>query len=183
MLSTQAGGSTGAKGDQTLWAYTRNVLSWPKRLTSVAMVVALSGSPAVLSSCMALCFEAAPIAAMAHKHDAPAGQTAPAPTAAVMPAGHAHHGAATTPAAADTRSSAPASSTAHLGTTCNSCCPDGVAVLAGPGAERTNSHACGAAPMVPVARFLVTPSVFGAVPPGPPVSPPAPFKAPLVLRV
>ena len=182
MFRTHAGGSTDAKGGHPLWAYTRSVLSWPKKLTSVAMVVALSGSPAVLTACMALCFEAAPMAAMAHEHDAAAGQMAPAPTAAVMP-GHAHHGAATTPAAADTRSSAPASSTAHLGATCNNCCPDGVAVVAGPGLERTVAHACGAAPMVPVARFLVTTAVFGAAPAGPPVSPPAPPRAPLVLRV
>jgi hypothetical protein len=146
------------------------------------MVVALFGSPAVLAACMALCFEAAPMAAMAHEHDAPVGQTAPAPTEAVMP-GHTHHGAATTPAAADARTSAPASSTAHLAATCNNCCPDGVAVVAGPGSERTVAHACGAAPMVPMARFLVTTSVFGAALPGRPVSPPAPSRVPLVLRV
>lgn len=183
MFRTLAGGSIGARGCQKLWAYTRDVVSWPKRLISLAMVVALSGSPAVLSACMALCLGAAPMPATNHSHRAPAGQTAEAPAATVVPV-HSHHGASASPTGANVLPLVPDSSTARLGATCDNCCPDGVAVVAGPGVERTDAHAFAAAPMlVPVARFLMTTAVVGAAPHGPPVSPPAPPLAPLVLRV
>ena len=155
----------------TRWAYTRDVAFLAKRLTTIATVFALSGSPAALYACMALCLQAAPMAAMAHEHGAPVPHAAPVPAVA---AGHAHH---TSPAA-------PESSDARLGATCHDCCPDGVAVVIGLGAERTDTHACGATPMVvAVAHFLLTTSVLGAAPHGPPASPPASPRAPLVLRV
>ncbi len=47
------------------WAYTRGVASFAHRLTSVAMAFALSGSPAVLAACMALCLDSPMAAASA----------------------------------------------------------------------------------------------------------------------
>src|SRR5690606_2052481 len=39
------------------FGYTRNVLSWSHGLTCVALAFALSGSPAMLAACMALCVD------------------------------------------------------------------------------------------------------------------------------
>ncbi len=177
---------TATRGRLAIWAYTRNVASLPKRLTSLATVIALSGSPAVLSTCMALCLQDVP--AMAHKHGASVEHAAQAQAATpVAVSGHSHHGSPTAPearASANARVSAPKSSETHIGATCNNCCPDGVAVVAGPRVERTDAHAFGATPtLVQVAHFLVTTSALGVAPHGPPVSPPAPLTAPRILRI
>lgn len=169
-----------------VWVYARVVASWPKRLTSLAMVIALSGSPAAQAVCMALCLQDVP--AMAHQHGASAARAAQVQASTpVTVSEHSHHGAPTAPAApasADARVSAPTSSATHIGATCNNCCPDGMAVVAGPGAARADAHAFGTTPLlVEVAHFLVTTSVLGAAPYGPPVAPPSPLRAPLVLRI
>ena len=52
--SPPGGRRLGPAGD---WAYTRSVASLPNELTSLAMAIALSGSPAVLSACMAVCLQ------------------------------------------------------------------------------------------------------------------------------
>lgn len=168
-------------------AYTPDVASWPRRLTSLATVIALSGCPAMLSTCMALCLPTAPMTAMAHKQDTPVGQAAPASTAAGV-SGHSHHGAPAAhaaPASADARASAHALSDARLGATGHACCPDGVAVVAvaGPRVARTDAHVWCEAMGVPVSRYLLTTSVRDVTSHGPPASPSAPPWAPRVLRI
>jgi len=179
---------TATRSRLATWAYTRNVASLPKRLTSFAIVIALSGSPAVLSVCMALCLQGVATAASltasqsaghaAHLTAAPAGASA-----------HAHHGS---PVANESAANAPTTaslshdpSDARLSATCTNCCPEGHAVLvAGPGVERTDAKSFSATPIASqMASFLVTPSGLGASPPSPPAPPRSPTRAPLVLRV
>ena len=57
------GGDSGPSGDLRVYSE-RGVL--PKRLTSLAIVIALSGSPAVLSACMALCLQGVVHGCIAH---------------------------------------------------------------------------------------------------------------------
>ena len=183
MFRKHFGEATGGGGFHNLWAYTGGVASWAKRLTSVATVFALSGSPALLSACMALCFQVAPMAAMAADHGGPMGQAVAASTVAVV-SGHSHHGSPNGHAAVDARESTPESSDTRVGGLCNNCCPDGVAVVAGPALERTDARAFGTAPMpVPMVHFLLTNSVLGAAPHGPPGLPPGPPEALLILRI
>ncbi len=178
MPRMQAGERRRAPGVQALRAYTRIVVTWTRRLTSLAMVVALSASPAMLSACMAMCAEAPPMTAMAHDHNAPMDEAVPAP----LVAGHSHHSAPTTSAVGEALTLAPTTSTTHVAATCTNCFPDGIAVVAGPGVEREDAYAS-AAVTIPVARFLLPTAIVGAAPHGAPVSPPAPPLTPLVLRV
>jgi hypothetical protein len=148
------------------------------------MAIALSGSPAVLAACMALCL-GSPIAASAtdgtqadHK-----GHGAVAEPAAVSP--HAHHGtaASTQPTASQASASPLAPSDARLVGSCDSCCVAGpVAFAAGPGVERTDGKAFATAPAVSVAFQLIA-ATHAAAPPSPPVPPPSPTRAPLALRI
>ena len=88
-------------------AYTRSVASLPKRMTGLALVVALSGSPAVLSACMAVCLQGVATAA-SHTDTQSTGHAAH--VTATVPAGasaHAHH--------ASPVSNAPAATTARSG--------------------------------------------------------------------
>ena len=170
--------------------YTRNVASWLTRLTSLTTAIALSGSPAVLSACMALCVQHGQATdsqygtSVGHAAPAPASASAPAPAVA---SGHSHHAspaAPTPPASAGKVASTPETSEAHVAAMCTNCCGDRAALVAGPAVERADSHATGAAPLVvPVARFFLTSAVVGAAPHGWPVSPPPPSRAPLVLRI
>lgn len=57
---------TATRGRLVTWGYTRNVASLPKRLTSLAIVIALSGSPAVFSACMSLCLQGGGNRCIAH---------------------------------------------------------------------------------------------------------------------
>jgi len=164
------------------------VSSFASRLTSLATVFALSGFPAVLSACMALCVQGVPVVAMAHQDGASAGHAAHAP--APMPAAasdHSHHRspAAPEPAAAAAESTtSPEAFDARLSATGTNCCPDGVAFAIGTGVARTNAQALVAAPMVvSVTLVLLTTAVLDAELHSPPVSPPAPSRAPLVLRI
>ena len=168
-------------------AYTRRVASLPKRLTSLAIVIALSGAPAVLSACMALCLQGV-VTAASHSGNQAAGDAGhPAATPAGA-AAHAHHGS---PVPAESAATAPTSaspsdpSEARLSTTCTNCCPEGQAVLvAGTNVERTDAKSVRATTAVSqVASFLLTPLALGASPPSPPVPPPSPTRAPLVLRI
>ena len=170
-----------------LRGYTRPVAAWTNRLASFAAVFALSGSPAALSACMALCLQPAPMTALADEQGALVRQTAPASSAAGVSCHSAHSSPAAhaAPASADARALAHELSNVRLGAT-GDCCSHGVTVAAvtGPGVERANAHAFGAAAMaVPLARYLLTTSVLGATPHSPPASPPAPTSAPLVLRI
>ena len=179
---------TATRGRLVTWAYTWNVASLPKRLTSLAIVIALSGSPAVLSACMALCLQGVATAA-SHTDGQSAGHTAH--VAAAVPAGastHAHHGSPVSNESAATASATAASSRqsseAPLSATCTNCCPEGPAMLAaGLGVERTDAKAFGAAPAIQVASFRVSVASHAAAPLRPPVPPPSPTRAPLALRL
>lgn len=168
---------------QARWAYTPHVASWSKRLTSFAMVIALSGSSALLSACMALCLDTA-MAATAHEHRAPEGGAAPASPSAAM-SGHSHHGSPTTPSPDDGAERASALSVASVHANCDSCCLDGISAVALRNGESSDAHLLGAALMaVPAAGYLRTIGAgFGAAPHGPPVPLPPVHEAPLVLRV
>ena len=179
---------TAIRGRLATWAYTRNVASLPKRLTSLAIVIALSGSPAVLSACISLCLQGVATAA-SHTDSQSAGHAAH--SSAAIPAGasaHAHHGS---PVSNESAVAGPAtassqdSSEAHLSATCTNCCPEGQAmVLAAPGAERIDAKSFSATPIASrMASFLVTLPGLGASPPSPPVPPPSPTRALLVLRI
>lgn len=162
--------------------------AWPQRLASFAVVFALSGSPAALSACMAVCLQHAPTTAMADEQGAPVRQTAPASSAARASCHSAHSSPAAhaAPASADARASAHKLSAVRLGVADRDCCSHGVAVadVTGPRVERADAHAYGAAAMVvPLARYLLTTSLLGAAPHGPPASPPALPTALLVLRI
>jgi len=165
------------------WGYTANVTSWAQRLVSFATVIAVSGSPAVLSVCMAQCLPAGPAAATSMDHGPAAGHAAHAPAPAAA-SGHAHHAAPASHEAASGRSSSPESSHARLIATCGNCCVDGhAAVSTGVGVERAVAQKCAAAPSAsPLASYLWT-TVVGASLPRPTVPPPSPTRAPLVLRI
>ena len=179
---------TATRGRLATWAYTPNVASLPKRLTSLAIVIALSGSPAVLSACMALCLQGVATAA-SHPDSQSAGHAAH--LAAVVPPGasaHAHHGAPVSNESAATRPATQlshASSEARLSAPCTNCCPEGQATMvAGRGVERIDATSFSATPIASqVASFLVTLPGLGASPPSPPVPPPSPTRALLVLRI
>ena len=182
---TAQGAATG--GGPATCGYTRSVASLPKRLTSLAIMIALSGAPAVLSACMALCLQGV-VTAAAHPESQAAGHAGHRAAAPAVAAARAHHGSPVLdePAvAAPTTAPSSDSSEAHLSTTCTNCCPEGQAVLvAGPNVERTDAKAFSATPTVsPVASFLLTPQSLGVSPPSPPVPPPSPTRAPLVLRI
>jgi hypothetical protein len=166
-------------------AYTRGVASFAQRLTSVAMAFALSGSPAVLSACMALCMDS-PVAASAMGgtqpgHNGHGGMTEPA---AESP--HVHHGTAapTQPTATVPTASPLVPSDARLVGSCDNCCVAGpIAFAAGPGVERTDGKAFAMAPTVLVASFRLSATTHTAPLPGPPIPPPSPTRAPLALRI
>lgn len=169
-------------------AYTRFVVSWVHRLTCLALTLALSGSPAVLAACMAVCgasprSEALPTAGSEVDHSAHPS----ASTAATAPA-HAHHGASGASHSTASQSTSPAShdaSQAILTSRCSSCCDDEPVILSA-GYRTETSAAQGVTPghAVPVAPFrLTTRSAGGASPPSPRVSPPLPVRAPLALRI
>jgi hypothetical protein len=189
-------------GRRTPWAYTRKVVSFPKRLTSLAIVFALSGSPAVRSACTAYCLHGVQPSAAAHEGMTSEGHAAHTSVAAPAVASvHAHHGSSASYEPAAKATSSPSSheapprdgpraipaerSDGRLSATCTNCRADWqFAFAAGPGVERTDTKYLGAAPMPSqVAPFLLTASAVEASPPGPPVPPPSPVRAPLVLRI
>jgi hypothetical protein len=149
------------------------------------MAFALSGSPAVLAACMALCLDS-PMAAASAMDGTPADHKdhgVAAEPASVSP--HADHGtAASTQLTASLASASPlAPSDARLTGCCDSCCVAGpVAFTAGPGVERTDGTAFATAPAVSVA-FHVIAATHAAARPSPPVPPPSPTRAPLALRI
>ncbi len=178
---------TATRGRSATRAYTRIVASLPKRFTSLAIVIALSGSPAVLSACMALCLQDVATAA-AHTDSQSAGHAAHLAAAPAGASAHAHHGSPVSnesPALATTTALSHDSSDARLSAPCTDCCPEGHAMLvAGRAEERTDAKSFSAtATASQIASFLVTPSGLVASPPSPPVPPRSPTRARLVLRV
>lgn len=151
-----------------------------KQLTIVATVLALSGSQAVLSACLALCFESTPAAAVPHHGSKEAESVADAPAAEH----HGHHGSPAAPEV--TEAAAPLAdhgSALRLKALCGNCCPDGdVTLVARPRAERVDSVVLAIAPttlswQLPASAGRTVPSL------GPPVSPPPPVGALTPLRI
>jgi hypothetical protein len=154
-------------------------------VTSFVMAFALSGSPAVLSACMALCVDSPAIVATSHGtqsgHAGHAAATEPAATSL-----HAHHGTATPPQASPSVSnpSPLAPSDASLGGTCDNCCAAGpIAFAAGPGLERADGKAFAIASTAVVTLFPLSVAAHAAGPRRSPAPPPSPTRAPLALRI
>jgi len=164
--------------------YTRRV-SWSHRLTCFALTLALSGSPAVLAACMALCL-GSQVTAAPQAGDSRSGHSAHESTlASVAASAHAHHGgSARVQSVANAVASRPLhhSSNARLVRSCHTCCADGLVAVAA-GVERADTKAFGAAPSVQLASFQLNPATHVALLPNPPVSPPSPTRAPLALRI
>ncbi len=161
--------------------YTQNVASFANRLVCLGMALALSGSPAVMATCLALCL-ASPASATGHAgpgsthHDAHDGAAEPA---AVSP--HAHHSAESSSAV---NGAAALAAEARLVGRCDGCCGGGlVEMAAGPGVERTDAKALAAAPCVEVASRHISVANRAVAPPSPPVPPASPIRSPLVLRI
>jgi hypothetical protein len=166
--------------------YTRSVVL-SKRLTSLAIAIALSGSPAVLSACMALCLPGVHTAA-SDTDTQPAGHAAPLAAAPASASAHAHHGSPVSnesAATAPTTASSDGLSETRLSATCTNCCPEGQVILVvGPGVERTDAKFFSVSSTASqVASVLPTPLGLEASPPSQPVPPPSPTRAPVVLRI
>jgi hypothetical protein len=114
------------------------------------LAFALSGSPAALAACMALCVQS------------PATTPAPAPEAAA----HAHHGSTAPGPSADPVTTSPESDSspdARLAAGCRTCCPDDQGVFSAAGLDRTQARTPRAAPTVLVAPFHpVAPALAGS---------------------
>lgn len=160
--------------------YSGIVVLLARQVVIAATVLALSGSQAVLSACLALCFASTPAAAGTHH------QSAEAESVNVEAAAE-HHGHHASPAAPEsTEATAPIAdhdSPPILKALCGSCCPDGDATLvAGARAERADTIALAIAPTT--LSWQLPPSVGRtASPSGPPVSPPPPVGALTPLRI
>ena len=164
--------------------YTRNVPTWSHRLTCLALAFALSGSPAVLAACMALCVDSPVKTTAGHSgHGAPAPERVPEATS------HAHHdhGAAAAPTTEEPATHvavAPQTSDARLMAICIDCCFDGGSMpAAGLRAERRDVNA---APLAAIARptsFDLSHAAQAASPPDPPIPPSSAARMPIALRI
>ena len=165
------------------FGYTRNV-SWSHRLTGLALAFALSGSPAVLAACMALCQDG-PVTTAGH---AGHGARATEVMLEVAPQTHNHdHGAATAPATAEPASrlpAAPQASDVRLVAMCTDCCPDGeFGSVAGLSAERRDVDAASVAATERATSFDFSRAVQASSPSSPPSPPTSPARSPLALRI
>lgn len=163
--------------------YTRNVPTWSHRLTCLALGLALSGSPAVLAACMALCVDS-PMTTAGHLgHGALESEVVPEAASHV----HHDHGAAAAPTTEEPATHlavAPQASDARLMATCSDCCLDGGSMpAAGLRAERRDGDAASEAATARLAPFDLSGAVQAASPPGPPIPPSAPARTPLALRI
>lgn len=154
--------------------YTRIVVAFGRTLTSLALVTALAGSPALLSACLVACLPAA----------AGAATPAASPDAASLAAAHAHHGGAEVPSAAVGTATPGSTEDAGLDGECHDCCASAADALdGGMAGERPAAVAVSLAPGAsPDHLALVTLThVRRRLPPL--VPPPAPVRASLVLRI
>lgn len=168
-------------------SYTRKVSSWSHRFTCLALALALSGSPAVLAACMALCVDNPVTTAAQTGHaDHGARATEVVPEAAPR-AQHHNHGVEAAPAVAETAAhlpSAPQPSHVRLMATCTDCCPDGeFASAPGLRAELRDVDAASVAATERAASFDLSRAVQAASPSSPPIPPTSPARAPLALRI
>jgi hypothetical protein len=153
--------------------YSGTVVLLARQVVIVATVLALSGSQAVLSACLALCFGSTPAAAVTHHGSAEAESV-------IVAAAAEHHGHHASPAAPEsTEAVAPLAdhgSAPTLKALCGSCCPDSdVTLVAGPRAERADASALAIAPttlswQLPASIGRTAPSLGPAVSPSPPIS-------------
>jgi hypothetical protein len=160
--------------------YSGTVVLFGRQIVILATVLTLSGSQAVLSTCLALCFGSTTAATVTHHGSAEAESVKVVATAE-------HHGHHASPAAPEsTEAAAPLvdhGSAPVLKSVCGSCCPDSdVTRVAGPRAERADTIALAIAPttlswQLPVSIGRTAPSL------GPPVSPPPPVGALTPLRI
>ena len=159
--------------------YSGSVVLLARQVVIVATVLALSGSQAVLSACLALCSGSHSAAVVTHHGSAEAQS--------VVASAAEHQGHHPTPAAPDsTEAAVPLAghdSAPELKALCGSCCPDSAATLvAGPRAERADAIALAIAPttlswQLPASIGRTVPSL------GPPVSPQPPIGALIPLRI
>ena len=186
MLGTNIARWTATRSGLASWAYTRDVASLPKRLTTLAIVIAVSGSPAVLSACMAFCLQGVAHAA-SHPDSQSAGHAADLVAAIPTSASaHAHHASPVSNESAATATAVSHDlSEARLSAPCTNCCLEAQGTMvAGLGVERVDAKAFSATPVASrMASFLVMLPGLGASPPSPPVPPPSPNRAPLALRI
>jgi hypothetical protein len=178
-------GSGGRRCDRAMaWRYTAMVMAWARRLTALASVVVLSGSPVVLSACLAVCLEdmtpTASRVTSSNRH----GHAAKAEHAAV--AQHQHHHRDVEPVTVVRgQSGRPNESAPRLAALCGSCCTGlELAFMTGPRAERTDLVALGMASTAVLLTWSAPAtsdrtSSFS----DPPVTPLPPISAPVPLRI
>lgn len=155
--------------------YTRIVVAFGRTLTSLVLVTALAGSPALVSLCLVACLPASTAAAApAASHEAGAAATA-----------HAHHGnGADVPSTAAPAAVPGPDEHARVDGECHDCCASASNALdTGVAGERPAAVATaltpGSAPAHP-ALIALTPD-RRLQPPS--IPPPAPVRASLVLRI
>lgn len=141
-----------------------------RALTSLVLVTALAGSSALVSLCLVACMPGM----------ADAAAPAPSPDATAPAALHAHHGAATAMGTA----AASTPETAQLDGECHDCCADAATALdASQAGERPGAVAATLNPASGPAGPMLLTFAHAARPLPPPVSPPTPVRASLVLRI
>lgn len=181
--TAEAGGWAAAPGTVR---YTRDVAFRAHGVISLAMAVALSGSPAALAACVALCMQHPPTPA-AQTAQVDAGHGAHSAMTAGAPASHAHHEASdatAADAAAMHMSGSLVTSDARLVATCGTCCDDQQATTAvARSVERSRAQSPSAPGPALVAAFHVPLAAYAVSPPGPPTPPRQCLKAPLALRI
>lgn len=154
--------------------YTRIVVAIGRTLTSLTLVTALAGSPALLSLCLVSCLPTA----------VDASADVGIADAASAPSPHAHHGGAISDTDASTAPPMAPADHARLDGDCHECCADSASVLdSGLTGERPGI--VGALPTGVVSTALGTRLLVVRAPRPVPaaLSPPAPVRASRVLRI
>jgi hypothetical protein len=156
-------------------------------MTSVALALALSGSPAALAACMVWCEDGLATMAVQTTHEGH-GARATEVVPEVAPQAHHHnHDVVAAHATAEPASqlpAAPQASDARLMATCTDCCPVAeFASAVGVRAERRDVDAASVAATARVASFDLSLAVQSASPPSPPIPATSSARAPLALRI
>jgi hypothetical protein len=169
------------------FGYTQSVRSWSHQLTCLALAFALSGSPAVLAACMALCADSPVTMAVQTRHAGHGARATEVVPEAAPRAHHHNHGVVAAPAVAETAAHLPAApqpSHVRLMATCTDCCPDGeFASAPGLRSERRDVDAASVAATERATSFDLSRGVRAALPSSPPIPPTSPARSPLALRI
>lgn len=146
----------------------------------VAAVLALSGSQAVLSACLTLCFGSTPAAAATHHGSAEPESV----SVAVAAETHGHHASSAAPESTGVAAPLADHRSAHvLKALCGNCCPDSdVTPVVGPRAERADAIAPAIMPTT-LSWQLTSSAARLASSLGSAVSPPPPIGALTPLRL